>query len=262
MPLAACLRADGSDDNELQKLVNLAAAALSNHDDERFMTAFDPAMKGRRELAAGVHALLRDADVQARVEILAERMNWTLEITAHDASAGVTNRRGEVRYSAAQSGGKLRIVSFEAGTLFAQPHGREAWDAISGVAQDMQLASRYADGEQTAGLAGPIDLPRLLERFDHAMPGYEQFAANLRALTSSWIVEPELQLTGNEGDDERRSLDIDWSMMLTDPANKGGAVRKQQTVKCTVALVDRPGKGGKQWLIVSLAPLEFFAPPQ
>jgi hypothetical protein len=246
VPVAACLRAD--DDDELRDLLNSAAAALRGHNEKQFLAAFDPAMKGYRELAANVHGLLRDADVQASIEISSGQMDWTLDIAAHDLSAGETRRQAKVAYRAERSGVKLRIVSFEPGNLFAPPRGREAWDAVSGVARDLQLASRAAEGRRE-------DLPNLLDRFDRAMAGYAKLEANVKALTSIWMVEPALQLTSNEGSDDRRSLEIDWTMTLTDPQDKGQSLRKQATVECVVE------KRGKQWLIVAFSPLEFLAPP-
>ena len=247
IPLAACLRAD---QDEVKQLADSAAGALSNHDEKQFLAAFDPAMKGYRELAANVHGLLRDAEVQASIEISSGQMDWTLDITAHDSSAGETKRQAKATYTTANNSGKLRIASFAPVALFAPPHGREAWDVISGVASDLQLASRYADGRQED------DLPSLLGRLDRAMPGYAQLETDLKALTSGWLVEPALQLTSNQGSDDRRLLEIDWSITLTDPQNTGNSTRKQETVKCTVE------KRGKKWLIVSLEPLEFFAAPK
>jgi hypothetical protein len=260
IPVAACLRADADDDiADIKALVNSAAEALRNHEEKQFLGAFDPAMKGYKELAANVHGLLRDADVQAsieiqsgeiqNVEISSGQMNWTLDIAAHDLSAGSTRRQAKVMYRAERSGGKLRMVSFEPVSLFAPPHGREAWDAVSGAAMDLQMASRRADGREEN------DLPNLLARFDRGMAGYAQLEANLTALTSIWLVEPALQLMSNEGDDDRRSLEIDWTMTLTNPLDGGRSVRKEETVKCVVE------KRGKRWLIVAFAPLEFLAPP-
>jgi hypothetical protein len=260
--VAACLRADSDDD--IKALVNSAAEALSNRDEQQFLAAFDPAMKGYRELTANVHGLLRDADVQAGIvisgseiasselsgsEISSGQMNWTLDIAAHDLSAGSTRRQAKVLYRAERTGGKLRIVSFEPVSIFAPPHGREAWDAVSGAAMDLQVASRRAEGRDEN------NLPNLLGRFDRAMTGYAQLAANLEALTSIWVVEPAIQLTGNEGGDDRRSLEIDWVMTLTSPLDGGRSLRKEETVKCAVE------KRGKRWLIVSFTPLELFAPP-
>jgi hypothetical protein len=257
LPVAAALRGDTDDD--IKGLVNSAAEALRNHDERQFLAAFDPAMKGYRELAANVRGLLRDADVQASIEISSGevpsgeipggRMKWTLDIGAHDLSAGSTRRQATVTYRAERSGGKLRIVSFEPVSLFAPPHGREAWDAISGVAMDLQMASRRADGRDEN------NLPSLLGRFDRAMSGYSQLAANLEALTSIWLVEPALQLTSNEGGDDRRSLEIDWAMTLTSPLDGGRSLHKEETVKCVVE------KRGKRWLIVAFTPLELFASP-
>jgi hypothetical protein len=250
IPVAACLRADADDDMaDIKALVNAAAEALRNHEDKQFLAAFDPAMKGYKELAGNVRGLLRDADVQASIDISSDYMNWTLDIEAHDLSAGSTRRQAKVTYRAERSGGKLRFVSFEPVSLFGPPHGREAWDAISGAAMDLQLASRRADGREENNLAN------LLARFDRAMPGYAQLEANLTALTSIWLAEPALQLMSNEGDDDRRSLEIDWIMTLTNPLDGGRSVRKEETVKCVVE------KHGKRWLIAALAPLEFLAPP-
>jgi hypothetical protein len=176
-------------------------------------------------------------------------MNWTLDITAHDLSAGSTTRQAKVVYRAERSGGKLRIVSFEPVSLFAPPHGREAWDAVSGVAMDLQIASRRAEGREDN------NLPNLLGHFDRGMTGYGELEANLRALTSIWVVEPALQLMSNEGSDARRALEIDWVMSLTNPLDRGRSLRKEETVKCAVE------KRGKGWLIVAFAPLEIFAPP-
>jgi hypothetical protein len=254
VPLAACLQVRAQDTQDAQSqikaLVDSLAGDLSSHDEKQFLAAFDPAMKGRRELASNVHALLRDAEVQASIEITSGQMDWTLDIMAHDSSAGETKRQVKATYTTATKGGKLQIASFEPVSLFAPPHGREAWDAVSGVASDLQQSSRYADGRQED------DLPSLLGHFDRAMPGYAQFAADVKALTSAWLVEPALQLIGNEGTDDRRLLEIDFTMTLTDPQNSGSSTRKEETVKCTVE------KHGKQWLIVSLTPLEFFAPPR
>jgi len=256
VPLAVCLRADAQVDDDIKLLVNSAAGALGNHDEKQFLAAFNPAMKGYRELAANIHGLLRDAEVQASIDIAPGQMNWTLDIVAHDSSAGETKRQVKATYTTEKNSGKLRIASFEPVALFAPPHGREAWDAISGVAKDLQVASSYADVQAATPLRAPVDLPSLFGRFDRAMPGYGQLEANLRALTSIWLVEPALQLTSNEGSDDRRLLEIDWTMTLTEPQNTGNSIRKEAAVKCTVE------KRGKQWLVVSLAPLELFAPPQ
>jgi hypothetical protein len=245
LTVAACLRAD----DDITALVNSAAEALRNHDDKQFLAAFDPSMIGYRELATGVRELLRDADVQASIDISSDYMNWTLDIAAHDLAAGSTRRQAKVMYRAERSGGKLRFVSFDPVSLFGPPHGREAWDAVSGLAMDLQIASRRAEGREEN------DLPNLLARFDRAMANYAELEANLKALTSIWVVEPALQLTSNEGGDDRRSLEIDWAMTLTSPLDGGRSLRKEETVKCVVE------KRGKRWLIVSFTPLEIFAPP-
>src|ERR1700722_10406263 len=107
IPLAACLRADAEADDDLKLLLDSAAGALSIHDEKQFLAAFNPAMKGYRELAANVHGLLRDAEVQASIEITPGQMNWTLDITAHDSSAGETKRQVKATYATEEISGKL-----------------------------------------------------------------------------------------------------------------------------------------------------------
>jgi hypothetical protein len=252
IPLAAAgLRAGLRDDDtdDIRALLNAAAGALRERSEEQFLAVFDPAMKSYRELRANIHQLLRDADVEASIGIAPTQLDWSLEITARDLSAGVTHRKGKAIYTTRRVGGNLRIASFEPVALFAPPHGREAWDAVSGLAADLQLASRAADGREEN------DIPNVLSRFDPAMAEYSEVEVNVRGLASAWLVEPALQLTSNEGDDDRRSLEIDWVMTLTNPLDNGRSLRKEETVKCVIA------KRGKKWLIVSFAPLTLLGPP-
>jgi hypothetical protein len=248
---AAGLRAGLQDDDgdDIRALLNAAAGALRDRSEEQFLAAFDPAMKNYRQLRANIHQLLRDADVEANIGIASTELDWSLEITAHDLAAGVTHRKGKATYTTRRIGENLRIASFEPISLFGPPHGREAWDAVSELAADLQLASRAAEGREEN------NIPNVLSRFDPATAEYPEVEVNVRGLASTWVIEPALQLTSNEGDDERRSLEIDWAMTLTNPVDKGRSLRKEETVKCVIA------KRGKKWLIVSFAPLALLGPP-
>ena len=146
LPVAACLRADADDD--IKALVNSAAEGLRNHDGKQFLAAFDPAMKGYRELASNVRGLLRDADVQASIEISSDQMNWTLDITAHDLSAGSTTRQAKVVYRAERSVAKLRIVSFEPVVTLCTPA------RTRGVGRGIRGGDGFADCFATRGRAG------------------------------------------------------------------------------------------------------------
>ena len=93
-----------------------------------------------------------------------------------------------------------------------------------------------------------------LAAFDRAMPGYETLRANITALERQAEVQSSIDLVENEGDDRRRSLELDWILRIRreQEATPG---RRQQRVKCRVE------KSGKKWRIIALEPLEFFAPP-
>ena len=82
----------------------------------------------------------------------------------------------------------------------------------------------------------------------------ESRAIDQRAISRQAEVQSSIEVVENEGDDRRRSLELDWILRIRreQEATPG---RRQQRVKCRVE------KSGKKWRIIALEPLEFFAPP-
>jgi len=95
-----------------------------------------------------------------------------------------------------------------------------------------------------------------LEAFDPAMPGYEKLRDAVTALVSAAEIECSIEVTGNQGDDATRVLELDWILRIDSRERGAGSVRRQETVKCSLR------KTGKKWRIVAFEPLEFFAPPR
>ena len=93
-----------------------------------------------------------------------------------------------------------------------------------------------------------------LAAFDRAMPGYEKLRANVAALERQAEVQSFIDLVEDEGDDRRRSVELDWVLRIR-REQEATASRRQQRVKIRVE------KSGRKWRIVALEPLEFFAPP-
>ena len=93
-----------------------------------------------------------------------------------------------------------------------------------------------------------------LAAFDPAMPGYEKLRANDTALERQAEVQSFIDLVEDEGDDRRRSVELDWVLRIR-REQEATASRREQRVKC------RAEKAGRKWRIVALEPLEFFAPP-
>jgi hypothetical protein len=97
---------------------------------------------------------------------------------------------------------------------------------------------------------------QFLEAFDRSMKGYAELAANVRALVEQSDVLSAIELVDDAGDAERRTIRVDWLLQLADKQNSASVVRRQKTVQCKVERQKR------KWRIVSLEPLDFFAPPR
>jgi hypothetical protein len=85
-----------------------------------------------------------------------------------------------------------------------------------------------------------------LEHFDKTMPDYPEFSDRIEAMVGAGDVSTTIEFVNVEGTDQKRTLDLDWSLQFE------GERPKRAILKCTIE------KRGKKWKITSIAPLEFF----
>lgn len=88
------------------------------------------------------------------------------------------------------------------------------------------------------------------------MPGYDNLSASVKALLGQAEVTSSLDVLRDEGDDQHRTVELDWYMELKSKQPNGPLERRRKTVRCKV---DRQGKN---WRIVSFDPPDVFAPMQ
>jgi len=97
------------------------------------------------------------------------------------------------------------------------------------------------------------DAASFLDQFDRDMPGYAVLQNNVTGLLAAYDVGATIEEITDEGDDHKRTVALDWLLILT---QKGATNSPQQTrrqvVKCTVE------RRGKQWKITALDPIDFF----
>ena len=108
------------------------------------------------------------------------------------------------------------------------------------------MASALSEGDAYA----------FMQPFDRAMPGLEDLRANVAALLLQAEVLASLEITRDEGDSARRSVEIQWYLRIRDKEETGSLTRRQETVKC------RLERRGKKWAITALEPQSLFAPPR
>ncbi len=107
------------------------------------------------------------------------------------------------------------------------------------------LASALSSGDATL----------FLKHFDASMPDFAKLRQLVSALVNQAEVGSSIDLLGDEGDGQRRSLELDWLLEITGKQADAPSMRRRATVKCTVA------RRGREWIVTAFEPVDFFAPP-
>ena len=121
------------------------------------------------------------------------------------------------------------------------------------------LADAPADAlEAVADAAAALandDASGFLDQFESSMPGYATLRAEVEGLLSTREIGSTVDVISNEGDDRKRTLELDWVFMIgaKSPAT-GGKETRRGVVKCQVE------HRGKAWKITAIEPVEFFRP--
>jgi hypothetical protein len=132
------------------------------------------------------------------------------------------------------------LVATAAGILQADPR-QEVYDLFA------SMANGLSESNAQPFLAG----------LDPRMPGYQKLVADVQALVQQVEVLSSIDVIQDSGDDQHRTLQLDWSLRLTPKADTTATqVRRQQMIRCELE------KQKKRWRVVSMEPAGFFAPPR
>ena len=105
-----------------------------------------------------------------------------------------------------------------------------------------------------AAALSEINVPQFMDAFDKAMPDYDKLKTNISALVNQAEISSSVEPLKDEGDDNKRTVELDWYLEIRSLLPDGPIVRRREVVRCELR------KDKKRWKIVSLKPLEFFAP--
>lgn len=100
------------------------------------------------------------------------------------------------------------------------------------------------------------DPAMFIEALDPAMPGLQQFRRDLVALTAIADLSNSLEVVSDTGDDTHRADEVDWFLEIVGKSESHTVERRREVVKF------RLERQGRKWKIVSIDPLNFFAPPK
>jgi len=95
-----------------------------------------------------------------------------------------------------------------------------------------------------------------LAPFDRSMPDYRKLRTEIFALLDQAEVASSVELVQEQGNEQRRWVELDWILEIRSLLPVGPWERRRQILKASLA------RRGKSWKVISLDPLSFFAPPR
>ena len=96
--------------------------------------------------------------------------------------------------------------------------------------------------------------PGFLKPIDKTMPGYDELRAAIPALLSQGEIVSSVEPLRDEGDDAKRTLQLDWYLEIRNADETAPVIRRREVIRCGVE------KQSGHWRITSLDPLTFFEP--
>jgi hypothetical protein len=103
-----------------------------------------------------------------------------------------------------------------------------------------------------AAALSEINVPQFMDAFDKDMPEYGKLKSAVTALVNQADVSSSVDPVKDEGDEARRTVDLDWYLEIRSLLPDGPIVRRREVVHCELR------KEKKRWKIVDLKPIEFF----
>ena len=114
----------------------------------------------------------------------------------------------------------------------------DAWDVVATMA---------------AALAEPNDAA-FMKPISKSFEQHDLMERQVRALIQTNAIVSSISPIANEGDDKRRTLEVDWYLEIQPQSTGASLTQRRESVKLTLV------KTGKRWMITSLSPVAFFAP--
>lgn len=109
--------------------------------------------------------------------------------------------------------------------------------------------------ERLAAALSEGDARAFLRSLDPAMKNRALIEAGVAALVSQNEVSSSIEILKNEGDDTRRTVEVDWFLEIRARERTGSLIRRRTAVKCAVE------RRKKTWVITSFDPSSFLQPP-
>lgn len=100
----------------------------------------------------------------------------------------------------------------------------------------------------------PPNTAEFMKAFDHKAADYDELKRNVTALLSEAFVTSSIDFLKDEGDNTKRSVELDWYLELRSKEAAGPFRQRRLVIRCELI------KQGKHWRISSMAPISLFNP--
>ena len=117
---------------------------------------------------------------------------------------------------------------------------------FTGFAADDAPKDVLAFLESTAEALSNANVRGFCDKFDRGWPGYQQLHDDVADLLARAPVGASIEIIASEGDDQKRSLDLDFLLLIE------GFEQRHAIVKV------RLQRQGKKWKFAAFEPADFF----
>lgn len=95
---------------------------------------------------------------------------------------------------------------------------------------------------------------KFMDAISKDLPDYDTLKSNVTALVNEGEISSSIDPIAEDGNDQKRTIDLDWAMEVRSLEQDGPVVQRREVVHCELR------KQNKHWKIVALKPIDFFAP--
>jgi len=106
-----------------------------------------------------------------------------------------------------------------------------------------------------ANALSTVNAAKFLDAVDKSMPDYDKLKNDVAALMNQAEITSSIEILQEDGDEAKRSVDLDWYLEVRSLSPDGPIVRRREIIHCELVRKDK-----KHWKVASLKPLDFFAP--
>jgi len=139
------------------------------------------------------------------------------------------------------------LVCFVAAFASADAH-----DDVMEVITSMAGALTEVTDTRGGVLRGNVQ--KFMDAFSKDLPDYDTLKNNVTALVNEGEISSSIQPVTEDGNDQARTIDLDWAMEVRSLDQDGPIVQRRELVHCELR------KRNKHWKIVALKPVGFFSP--